>query len=162
MLAPVCPRRLPYVGPVSQAAYYAPGLCRPDRSGCSGVHWDELDIEASGNGDRPPFFTHVEIFAGDLRGAFPFAYPARGHPLRLANGLFARSRSRPLFFGAHVWAGRRGTLVLAPPYPSGGVQGDHLVFRWRRGSVGYAIGIHAWEPLVQAGATLRAIVVSTG
>jgi hypothetical protein len=38
--------------------------------------------------------------------------------------------------------------------------GNHLVFRWgtdRR----YVVSLHAWEPLAEAAATLRAIVAST-
>jgi len=82
-------------------------------------------------------------------------------PIR-RDGLVARPRSRALFFGRFAWGGERGTLVLAPGYPGGGEQGDHLIFRWRRGPVEYAVGLHAWEPLTRTAATLHAIVESTG
>jgi hypothetical protein len=161
LLHAACPRRLPYVARLrSQQAFDVVSLCVAGRPGCLGIHWDDLEIEASGIGDRPPRFTHVSILAGSLAKAFPFAYPVGGKRARLENGLFARDRPRPIFFGAVVWGGRRGTLVLAPAYPVGGEEGDHLIFRWRRGATGYAIGLHAWEPLTRAEATLRAIVES--
>jgi hypothetical protein len=57
-------------------------------------------------------------------------------------------------------SGLSGDLILAPSYPRGGMLGNHLVFRWgskRR----YVVSLHAWEPLLEAEATLRAIVAST-
>jgi hypothetical protein len=160
-LRAACPRRLPYVARLrSEHSFDVVSLCRAGVPGCLGVHWDDLEIEASGIGDRPPRFAHLSIIAGNLAKAFPFAYPVGGKHVRLENGIFARNRSRPVFFGDVVWDGRRGTLVLAPSYPAGGEEGDHLIFRWRRGPTGYAIGLHAWEPLTRAAATLRAIVES--
>ena len=38
--------------------------------------------------------------------------------------------------------------------------GNHLIFRWREHGRTYALGLHAWEPLSEAVATLRAIVDS--
>jgi hypothetical protein len=54
-----------------------------------------------------------------------------------------------------------GTLVLAPPLAYGGENGDHLLFRWRRGAVEYLVSMHSWAPLRQAEATLAALVAST-
>ena len=51
-------------------------------------------------------------------------------------------------------------LVLAPPYGLGGLMGDHLILRWRERGRDYAIGLHAWEPLTEAAATLDAVVSS--
>jgi hypothetical protein len=50
---------------------------------------------------------------------------------------------------------------LAPGYPAGCEQGDHIIFRWRQGTPSYALGLHAWEPLAQAVATMKAVVAST-
>jgi hypothetical protein len=52
-------------------------------------------------------------------------------------------------------------LVLAPPFPVGGIDGDHLVFRWEDSELQYAISLHAWLPLAEVEATLKAIVVSS-
>jgi hypothetical protein len=51
-------------------------------------------------------------------------------------------------------------VVLAPSYPSGGEQGDHLIFRWSRDGVGFAVGLHAWEPLSGAMGTLKMMIGS--
>jgi hypothetical protein len=58
------------------------------------------------------------------------------------------------------WNGRSGRLVLAPPYPRGGINGNHLLFRWREGGTRYQLSLHAWEPLTETVAALRAIVGS--
>jgi hypothetical protein len=76
------------------------------------------------------------------------------------DGLLAKARTRAIFIGSYTWAGKKGTVVLAPAYPGGGEQGDHLIFRWRQSRVGYALGLHSWEPLSHAFATLRAMVRS--
>ena len=71
-----------------------------------------------------------------------------------------RDRKRAIAFGTVRWGGRNGRLYLAPPYLYGGMMGNHLIFRWREGGRSYALGLHAWEPLREAAATLRAIVGS--
>jgi len=38
--------------------------------------------------------------------------------------------------------------------------GDHLVSRWQSGVHEYALGPHAWEPLIEAVASLRNVVVA--
>jgi hypothetical protein len=60
--------------------------------------------------------------------------------------------------GDYVWGGTDGTLVLAPIFPLGGVDGDHLIYRWDRDGVEYSISLHAWTPLAETMATLHAIV----
>jgi hypothetical protein len=59
-----------------------------------------------------------------------------------------------------VWGTRDGTLVLAPSFPVGGIDGDHLIFRWQQDDTEYAVSLHAWKPLEGASATLRSIVES--
>ena len=160
LLAPACPRRLPATRHLSSEPPYQVFLCRRGGKGCLGLHWDDLEIQHAGNSNRPPVWLHVAIFAGNLSGAFPFSYPRSGRARQTRNGLFAVNRRRALFLGERTWGGISGALVLAPSYPAGGEQGDHLIFRWRRGSVGYAVGLHGWEPFLQTVATLEAIVAS--
>jgi len=163
VLAPACPSRIPFITHLrGERAYDLVSLCRPRMRGCAGVSWDDFNIGASGNGDRPPLWLHLAIFAGRLTGtrAFPFHYPTRGRAVGLMNGLFAQARTRALFLGRVRWGNRTGTLVLAPGYPTGGQQGDHLIFHWSHGPVEYALGLHGWEPFLQTVSTLRAIVRS--
>jgi hypothetical protein len=134
-------------------------VCVVGRRGCQGLTWDDLSLVDAGNGARPPVWSHISIYAGNLARAFGFAYPTHGPRVR-PDGMFARARTRAIFLGAYTWGGRHGTVVLAPAYPGGGEQGDHLIFRWRQSGVGYAVGLHGWEPLTQAFATLRAMVRS--
>jgi hypothetical protein len=164
-LAPACPKRIPYINHLAgERAYDLVSLCRRGKPGCAGVEWDDLNIGASGNGDRPPIWTHLTIFAGRLTATsvFPFHYPTGGPVVAIRDGLFAEGRPRAVYFGHVHWGGKTGTLVLAPSFPAGGEQGGHLIFRWRHGSGEYAIGLHGWEPFLQTAATLREIIASTG
>jgi hypothetical protein len=158
-LRPACPRRIPFVGPPPG---YDVALCRVGRPECAGLTWDDFHIQRAGSSGRPPGSLHIAIFAGDLESghAFRFCYPTT-HAQQLRDGLFGLTRTTALFFGSATWAGKRGALILAPPNPLGGTQGDHLVFRWRERGVDYALGLHAWEPLTEAEATLREIMEST-
>jgi hypothetical protein len=156
-----CPSQLPYVG--QQPAWEA-SICLRGRSGCQASTWDDLELIHSivGGSLKPPNWSHMAIFGGSLtRVAFPFTFPTGGKASKLRNGLFAQSGTHPLFFGVTRWGRKTGTLVLAPDYPGGGEQGGHLIFRWQSNGVSYAIGLHAWEPLLEAAATLRAVVQST-
>ena len=158
-LPPACPRVLPRMS--QPAPHWETSVCVVGAHGCAGLSWDDLELVDAGYGDRPPAWSHISVYAGDLTDAFPFAYPTHGsRPARL-DGLFAKPRPRAIFLGAYTWAGKRGTVVLAPAYPNGGEEGDHLIFRWRGAGAGYAIGLHGWEPLSQAFAMLRAMVRST-
>jgi len=155
-----CPRQLPYVG---QEPAWEAYICLRGRPGCLGLTWDDFELIHSGGGSlEPPNWSHVAIFAGSLtRVAFPFGLPTSGTVVALRDGVFTRSGAQPIFFGVTRWGAKTGTLALAPDYPRGGEQGGHLIFLWKRDGTAYAIGLHAWEPLVQAAATLRAIVRST-
>jgi hypothetical protein len=162
VLAPACPHRLPFVSHLAADSAYTASLCRIGRRGCAGLTWDDLQIEHGGQGDHPPAWAHISIAAGRIihsRG-WPFAYPTQGPSIAIHDGLFAEQRPAALFLGRLRIRGNEGTLVLAPSYPHGGMEGDHLIFRWTHGSVEYMISLHAWEPLKQAFATLRTIVDS--
>lgn len=137
-------------------------MCISNQQGCLGLRWDDVELQHVDFGpSRPPTWSHVSIFAGHLEKAFPFSCPTSGTAAPLRNGLFARARTNPICFGMARWGHKTGTLVLAPGFTDGGEQGDHLIFRWTSSGVDYAIGLHAWEPLRQAAATLRSIVRST-
>lgn len=62
--------------------------------------------------------------------------------------------------GTFTWGGHAGTQYLAPEFPEGGIDGGHLVFAWNEGDVEAAVSLHAWRPLEQAVATLKAVVSS--
>jgi hypothetical protein len=110
--------------------------------------------------NRPPRMAHLVIVGGEVERAAPVFDLARAPRTRPRNGLMRLARARPLSFGRVRWSGLSGDLFLAPSYPRGGMLGNHLVFRWgskRR----YVVSLHAWEPLLEAETTLRAIVAST-
>jgi hypothetical protein len=106
--------------------------------------------------NSPPRFAHVVVQSGSGSSAFPFEVPSRS-----SEGPIPLSRGRePLRLDRPRWGGRRGTLLLAPSFPDGGVHGDHLVFLWRRPPLAHAVSLHAWPPLSETERTLRAIVES--
>lgn len=109
--------------------------------------------------NRPPRMAHIVIVGGNVEriAAGVFERPRR---LRLDNGLLDRERARSLDLGSARWAGRSGRLLLAPSFPRGGMLGNHLVFRWRGRQREYVVSLHAWEPLTEAAATLKAVVLS--
>jgi hypothetical protein len=110
--------------------------------------------------NRPPRMAHLVVVGGHVeRSAAGVFDDLRRVALR--DGLMRRRRDRSLGFGTVRWAGRAGELFLAPSYPRGGMLGNHLVFHWREGRREYVVSLHAWEPLTEAAATLKAIVAST-
>jgi hypothetical protein len=153
-----CPHLLPRMGQPSP--HWETSVCVVGHTGCQGLTWDDLSLVGAGSGTRPPVWSHISIYAGNLKSAFRFAYPTRGVRPRRLDGLFARTRTHAIFLGSYTWGGKHGTVVLAPDYPGGGEQGDHLIFRWRQSRTGFAVGLHAWEPLSTAFATLRVMVRS--
>jgi hypothetical protein len=108
--------------------------------------------------NAPPRFAHVVLKGGDLTKAFYFEWPT-GPMVAVADALEG-DRQTPVLLDAHSWAGRQGALALAPAFPAGGVDGDHLVYRWEECDREYAISLHAWKPLDESVATLRALVES--
>ncbi len=124
-----------------------------------GLFSAEWGVGRAGIGRRggPPHFTHLVVQAGDPGTILPFEVPAAAAP-----GIeFSRRRKGALLLGRPRWNEVNGSLVLAPPYPNGGVNGDHVVFLWRNDGAAYALSLHAWLPLREATATLRAVVEST-
>jgi hypothetical protein len=111
-----------------------------------------------GRRNAPPRFAHVVLKGGDLTKAFYFEWPS-GPMVPVADALEGDRRTAVLL-GSQLWAGSEGTLVLAPAFPAGGVDGDHLVYRWEEGDREYAMSLHAWKPFDECVATLRALVES--
>ncbi len=108
--------------------------------------------------NSPPRFAHLVLQAGHGTPSFPFEVS----PARRSDSMRLASRRREaLELGRPSWGRHEGTLLLAPSYPDGGVHGDHLVYLWRDASKTYAVSLHAWPPLNEAKATLRAVVQST-
>lgn len=108
--------------------------------------------------NAPPRFAHVVLKGGDLTKAFYFEWPS-GPPVPVMDALNG-DREMPLLLESQPWAGLQGVLVLAPEFPMGGVDGDHLVYRWEEGDREYAISLHAWRPLDGCVATLGELVES--
>lgn len=103
--------------------------------------------------DRPPRFSHIVVHAGDLdRNAFGFGWPGTSPP---PNG-----QPPAESLGQRRWGPFEGELVLAPRYPFGGIDGSHLIFRWSSKGTEYAISMHAWTPVEETEAALRATVLS--
>jgi hypothetical protein len=78
----------------------------------------------------------------------------------LRDGLLEERRRAYLSLGRATWAGRRGELLLAPPFPRGGIEANHLVFRWRDGDAARRVSLHGWEPFTEVRPVLRAVVES--
>jgi len=111
---------------------------------------------------RPPRYLHIIIYAARgtvAKRLIPFGWP-HGHAVPIGNTLLDQQRSAPVSLGRVRWRGHDGQLVLAPPLVFGGELGDHLIFHWRARGVERVISLHAWAPLAEAVATLKAVVDS--
>jgi hypothetical protein len=106
--------------------------------------------------NAPPRFAHIVVHA-EHRHMFPFKWPSEDFP---QGDEITDKRKKALLLDSPTWAGLQGTLVLAPSFPFGGIDGDHIVFRWEEDGGVYAISLHAWRPLNESVATLKAIVES--
>jgi hypothetical protein len=155
LLRPVCPRVVPKV----RAAYLS--NLSVELTGRSPL--DVFNLERGGEyprdpeRNRPPRMAHVVAVAGNVERLAPFREPRRAAE-RLRDGLLRRTRAAPMSFGRARWAGRIGALYLMPPFPHGGMLGNHLVFSWRQDKRPYALSLHAWEPLTESVGTLQTMV----
>lgn len=150
-LIPICPARVPRIKPESFHHVIAPEAKWPVFS----AEWNAPSPKLSER-NAPPRTTHIVVRA-EHRHMFSFKWPSEPHPQ--GSGIKDK-RKHGLLLDSPTWSGRRGTLVLAPPYPFGGIDGDHLVFKWEEEGSIYAISLHAWRPLSESIATLEAIVES--
>jgi hypothetical protein len=159
-LVPACPTRIPRVSlqPVVRWGRTYPSLRYP--SVIDGVFDIERRFQTGPDVIRPPILhIEVEAAAGRPPRGLRFRWPTTGE-IAAHNGLLREKRTRPVYLGRATWGGKAGSIALSPPYPLGGSQADHLVFRWRSGRTTYLVGLHAWEPLTEALATLRRVVAS--
>jgi hypothetical protein len=145
----VCPTRLPRVGPVTFHRFQALNTRPPAFTFEWGGPRPGLTVR-----NAPPEMVHVVVQVGDLDTGLGFRWEPKEAPSRALKD----KRREPIFLGRHVWGGRAGTVVLAPSYPFGGVNGDHVVFRWSQRGLQRAISLHAWRPVSASVSALRAIV----
>ena len=154
-LRPACPELVPEA-PYDPAS---PVFVARSRRGIPylGLHGFELQWGAEHPGapelDRPPATVHVVVSEGwgvllDLR---------RG---RVRDGLLELRRRAPISLGRVRWAGKRGDLVLTPPFPRGGIEANHLLFTWQEGRTVYGVSLHGWEPFTEVPGVLRSVVAS--
>lgn len=159
-LVPACPTRIPHVSlePVVRwGRTYSSLRTYPET--VAGIFGIERRFQTGPDLIRPPILhLEVEAVARRPRG-FRVQWPTTGR-VAVRNGLLDEARLKPLYFGRVTWGGKAGSLALSPPYPRGGSQADHVVFRWRSGRSTYVVGMHAWEPFTEAVATLRRVVAS--
>jgi hypothetical protein len=148
---PVCPTEVPKVKTGSFHHITAP---QPDWPVFS-AEWNAPYPKLTER-NAPPRLAHVVVHA-EHRHMFPFKWPSESHPR--GSGIMDK-REDALLLDTPTWGGRAGALVLAPSFPSGGIDGDHLVFRWEQDGRVFAISLHAWRPLNESVATLQAIVES--
>ena len=150
-----CPRLVPEAPYEAESGLYDvqvfPGV--PGAAEAFNLQWGAEDPDDPDR-NRPPRLAHVVVEAGRLE---PATNAQAGDP---REGLLRTERDRYVALGRATWAGRSGELLLAPPYPRGGVVSNHAVFRWRDGATEYAVSIHAWEPFPESLRTLRAVVES--
>jgi hypothetical protein len=155
LLAEACPDRVPLITPDASAFRFA------DASEPRG-RYDVVSFEWSGPypgltpRNSPPRFAHIVVVGGDVDRALSFEWPTETPAQEVPPG---NKRRTPLLLARPSWRGADGALVLAPSFPRGGIHGDHLVYRWSQGDADYALSLHAWKPLEDAVATLRAVVL---
>jgi hypothetical protein len=109
--------------------------------------------------NKPPRFAHLVVQAGDLHRVLEFPLPTTG-PESSPPEEPSPDRRKALLLDRPAWGGRDGILVLAPPFPGGGIEGDHLMFVWKEASADYSVSLHAWLPMEETITTLQAMVES--
>lgn len=154
-LEPVCPTKVPLVIDEGHRA-------RAFRSGQSSVFFVEWSGPYPGLSRRnaPPRFAHVNVIASPVDHPFASTWPTRATTALEELDGAPKKRDEPLLLGAYTWAGKKGEVALAPSFPAGGIEGDHLIFRWIEADTAYSISLHAWKPAVESFDALRAVVAS--
>ncbi|MDQ3857907.1 MAG: hypothetical protein M3327_05590 [Actinomycetota bacterium] len=154
LMRPACPARVPRVSLTGIEAGVYHDFPNRDAHAFN-LQWGG-EYRGTPELNRPPGMLHLVILAGS-RVSSPFALTT---PTPIRDGVIREPRNRGILFPSVRWAGRRGVLVLAPPYGLGGVEGNHLIFRWSEGDTQYALSLHAWEPFRETVATLRRVIAS--
>lgn len=153
LLRPACARMVPRVDGRYRAYRARDGTLVPELQ--------VFDLEYFGTPLRPPRGAHITIAAGAVSRLTPYVDPdASLRPVRLSKKVREAARTKPISFGYRRWNGVRGILYLAPPHLHGGQLGDHLVFQWGSSDRIYVVSLHAWRPLAETAATLRAMVAT--
>ena len=154
-VAPACPREVPEApydptSPIYVAESY-PGAQAGER--VFSLQWG-AEHPGQPELDRPPATVHLVVSAA------PDNDRQAVRQATVRDGLLAEPRRAYLVLGRVVWAGRRGALLLAPPFPRGGIEANHLVFRWTARGTIRTVSLHAWEPFTEVPDVLRAVVES--
>jgi hypothetical protein len=154
-LEPACPTQMPQVIAEDRRA-------RAFRSGQSSVFFAEWSGPYAGLSRRnaPPRFAHVNVIASPVDHPLAFNWPTGATTALEGLNNAPKKRGEPLLLGAYTWAGKKGEVALAPSFPAGGIEGDHLIFRWVEAGTAYSISLHAWKPAVESFDALRAVVAS--
>lgn len=151
-LRPACPTRVPVIDAPSRPRAL---VFKQERAlQAFSIEWNAPYPRLTSK-NAPPRFAHLAVYGGDLTQSMA-DYVVKEE----WEGQIPANRSFGLDFGEPTWNGRRGELILAPPYPLGGMDGDHLVFRWTDDETSYKVSLHAWEPIEETRATLEAIMGS--
>lgn len=149
---PACPTKVPKVA--ARVRFYR-ALAPKPRFRVFSVEWNAPDPGLSTK-NSPSRVVHLAVHVGDPDTLVAFEWPTGEN----ASGSLPDKRRKALLLARPQWSGKTGTLVLAPSYPYGGIDGDHLLFRWHERGLDYAVSLHAWKPLSETTAALRAIIAS--
>jgi hypothetical protein len=154
-LSSACPTQMPKVIDERRRA-------RVFRTGASSVFFAEWSGPYPGLTPRnaPSRFVHINVIVSPLGQPLAFRWPTRRTGDLEDLGRVPKKRDEPLLVGAYTWGGRDGEVALAPSFPAGGIEGDHLIFRWIQAETAYSISLHAWEPMGESINGLRAVVES--
>lgn len=160
LLRPACPTIVPEVDGGRYLSHLSEGLLSPPNR----MHVFNLEHGGEWPGkpewNRPPAMAHVVLVGGEIGRISPSGDPACPRQEPLADGVMHRERTDVVCFGPLPVGIRRGDLFLAPSFPTGGMIGNHLVFRWRENGHRYALSLHGWEPLTEAAAVLEKMVAA--
>lgn len=159
-----CPRPVPEASAFSAREIERPGL------GYTTFNLEAGTSYADPSRDRPPSFVHLVVEGGKVRPSLDVLVYSHRRPVKSRDGLLDGPESREaiaknppnaLYLGDRTWGGKRGELVLAPPYDKVvSIHGGHLIFVWSGGKSDYVVSLHAWEPFTESESTLKAIVES--
>jgi hypothetical protein len=149
---PACPTKVPKVA--TQVRFYR-ALAPKPRFPVFSVEWN-APYPGLTTKNSPSRFVHLAVHVGDPDTLVAFEWPTEEHTSRSLPG----KRRKPLLLARPQWSEKAGTLVLAPSYPYGGIDGDHLLFRWHERGLDYAVSLHAWKPLSESASALRASIAS--
>jgi len=157
LLAEACPTRVPRISADAGNHRFADASDPQGRYDVASVEWSGPYPGLTPR-NSPPRFAHLVVVGGDVDLALSFRWPSELRALERAPD---DERTAPVLLSRPPWRGEGGTLVLAPSFPRGGIHGDHLAYRWHEGDSDHALSLHAWRPLEEAIATLRAVVSSS-